>query len=39
MELEEGGKAWVTLKTLKQRTLTAVVENVLFNLAEAEGLV
>ena len=36
---EDGGKAKITLETLKQRKLNAVVENFLFNLATAEGLV
>ncbi|KAK2572562.1 DENN domain-containing protein 10 [Acropora cervicornis] len=36
---EEGGKARITIETLKQRKLSAVVENFLFNLATAEGLV
>ena len=39
VEPEEGGKARVSLEALKQRKLTAVVENFLFNLAAAEGLV
>nr|XP_058969737.1 DENN domain-containing protein 10-like [Pocillopora verrucosa] len=39
VELEEGGKARITLEALKQRKLTPVVENFLFNLAAAEGLV
>ena len=39
VELEEGGKTRITLEALKQRKLTPVVENFLFNLAAAEGLV
>lgn len=39
VESEEGGKARITLEALKQRKLTPVVENFLFNLAAAEGLV
>lgn len=39
VELEEGSKARITLEALKQRKLTPVVENFLFNLAAAEGLV
>ena len=39
LAVESEGKVRVTLEALKQRKLTPVVENFLFNLATAEGLV
>ena len=36
---EDGREARVRLETLKERKLTAIMENFLFSLAAAEGLV
>lgn len=39
VESEEGSKPKITLEGLQQRKLTAIMENFLFNLAAAEGMV